>query len=470
MAMSFEDLKANVWSDIEALKTMENPVVQREQLKMIERKSEELNELLIFSLITERDSFFGNVAIQLNRRVDYHLKAPAAVVFKGTYFDLCINPILLWHYTLDQIKSIYIHEFYHIICMHLPRTLPLFDRYPSLILNLGTDCAINQFIKGLPDGCVSLDSLKQHWKVKRPLEAERESEYYIKGLIEEYKENEEFKNMIDQQQQMRQQGGAGEGGSNPGDSDYDGENGPYEDWEDYAQHHDAWRQSDTSQNMDNAGDVVKSILQEAAAKSRGRIPSEAQSMLKKLSEKPVINWRQQLRKYVGQLSKPYKKTITRKSRRQPHRPDLRGKLNDHVSEIIVAIDTSGSMDDQIISYCMTEVFEILKHQQAKITVIECDCQIARVYEAKRPTDIKPDVKGRGGTSFQPVFDYVKEHNKRNVVVVYFTDGYGEYDLKEKPISYRNLWILTGNSSELSLREPYGEVKELRLDEKWKGRR
>ena len=49
-------------------------------------------------------------------------------------------------------------------------------------------------------------------------------------------------------------------------------------------------------------------------------------------------------------------------------------------------------------------------------------------------------------------------------------GYGEYELKERPICRHILWVLTGRSSELSLRNSYGEVKELRLDEKWQNRR
>ena len=480
--ISFEELKNIVCDNVLLLKEIEEPAKKQELLKIIAEQSKTLNELLIFSLIKERDNFFGNIAIQLNRRINFKLKAPAAVSFKGVYFDLEINPLMLFGpladkdgnvktFTLEEIKAIYIHEMYHIICKHLPRTLPLFKRYPQIILNLGTDCSINQFIPGLPDGCVTLESLAKDWKVKRPLEKERECEYYIKGLLEEYKDNEEFKDKVDQQSQGKGQGQQGDGGGDgQSDDNYDGENGAYEDTPDYYDSHDAWQKSDNSQNMSNADDVLREMMNTAASKSRGRIPSNIQEVMKKLNEKPIINWREQLRRYIGQLSKPYKKTITRKSRRQPDRCDLRGRLNDHVSELIVAIDTSGSMDNETISYCMNEVFNIIKEQNAKITIIECDCKITRIYEAKTAKDVKPDVTGRGGTSFQPVFDWIKENNKRNVVVVYFTDGYGEYELRERPISYRNLWVLTGRSSELSLREPFGEVKELRLDEKWKNRR
>ena len=447
--IKFDELKEIISDNIKLLKEIEDPGKKQQLLKLIAEQSKTMNELLIFSLIKERDNFFGNITIQLNRRINFGLKAPAAVVFKGVYFDLEINPILLFGptkedgtgFTLEEIKAIYIHECYHIICKHLPRTLPLFKRYPQLILNLGTDCAINQFIPNLPDGCVTIESLAKDWKVKTSLEKERECEYYIKGLLEEYKNNEEFKQKIDQQSQGKGDGqGEGSGdGQGDGDDNYDGENGAYEDTPDYYDAHDAWQKSDSSQNMANADDVVKEMMNNAASKSRGRIPSNVQEIMKKLNEKPIINWRQQLRKYMGMVSKPYKKTITRKSRRQPERCDLRGKLNDHVAELIVAIDTSGSMDAETISYCMNEIFEISKAMECKITIIECDCKITRIYEAKSPRDVKPDVTGRGGTSFQPVFDYIKENNKRNVVVCYFTDGLFGHVIFIKYYKYENCW-------------------------------
>ena len=469
----FEELKTNILEDIEQAKATEDLIERRKILKAAAEKSMAMNELLIFALIKETDNFFGNVTIQLNRRIDFGCKAPAAVAYKGLHFDLIINPALLYKYTLAEMKAILIHECYHIICKHLPRTLPLFKKYPQTILNLATDCAINQYINGLPDGCVTPQSLKSQWKVKGELELERESEYYIKRLLEEYKDNEDFKQQVDNQENQKGQGGGegqGQGGGEgpkPGDPDYDGTNGPLETEEQYGDAHGSWEESDQSQNMENADDVVKDILNQAQAKSRGRIPSKVVEAIAKLNEKPIISWQEELRRYTGQLSKPYKKTITRKSRRQPERADLRGRLNDHVVEIVVAIDTSGSMDNKTIEYCLNEVFAIAKYQETKITVIECDCNITRVYEAKTPRDIKKDVTGRGGTSFQPVFDYLKENRKRNVVLIYFTDGYGEYALKERPICYRTLWVLTGRSEELSLREPYGKVKQLRLDEKWK---
>lgn len=466
-------------------------------LKEIKKDSLELMELLVFSLIKDRDNFFGNVAVQLHRNIDFYLTADAAVRFRSTYFELSINPLLLVNNTLEEMKAIMVHEMYHIICKHLPRTLPLFKTYNPTILNLAADCAINQYINGLPKGTVTLESLKTHWQLKTPLEPKRELEYYVKGLLNEYAQNNNFSvqvnnnskdkkssnnndNNQEQQQQeqdqnqnnsQQQNGNNQQSSSDTSSNNNTGKPGDFVTEHDYSTAHDNWKKSKSDAGMEDTDDIVKSMLNEAASKSRGTIPSEVQDVMKKLNEKPIISWQEVLRRFIGTLSCPYKKTVMRRDRRQPNRLDLRGRLNDHVAEIVVAIDTSGSMTSEIIEYCMTEVFEIADKSRAKITIIECDAKIQRVYEAKNASDVKPDVTGRGGTCFQPVFDWIRDNNKRNTVLIFFTDGWGESSLDYRPVNKQTLWVLTGKSSDLSLKELYGaEVKELRLDEKWNKRR
>lgn len=47
-----------------------------------------------------------------------------------------------------------------------------------------------------------------------------------------------------------------------------------------------------------------------------------------------------------------------------------------------------------------------------------------------------------------------------------TKQWGESQLSVRPINKHTLWVLVGRKEELSLREYPGELKELRLDEKW----
>jgi predicted metal-dependent peptidase len=156
----------------------------------------------------------------------------------------------------------------------------------------------------------------------------------------------------------------------------------------------------------------------------------------------------------------YRKTVTRKDRRQPDRLDLRGKLSDHAVNIAVAIDISGSMTDTEIDQAMVEIFSIVKDSAGEVTVIECDSEVRRAYKAKDKKDIRKKLNTRGGTRFSPVFKYMREQGMRNYLLIYFTDGLGENELDTVPNNYKILWVITGKGEKLSLIKPYGEVKRL----------
>ena len=47
-------------------------------------------------------------------------------------------------------------------------------------------------------------------------------------------------------------------------------------------------------------------------------------------------------------------------------------------------------------------------------------------------------------------------------MVYFTDGFGESEIP-RPKTYRNLWVVIDDTKNLSVRNPYGDVKSLSAD-------
>ena len=86
-----------------------------------------------------------------------------------------------------------------------------------------------------------------------------------------------------------------------------------------------------------------------------------------------------------------------------------------------------------------------------------------------------------GTSFVPAIEYINgtgefHNNKkypnagkyRDALTVYFTDGYGDYEIP-KPRTYRNLWVVMQDAKCLSLKEPYGDVKSITTDPTYKRR-
>ena len=150
----------------------------------------------------------------------------------------------------------------------------------------------------------------------------------------------------------------------------------------------------------------------------------------------------------------------RLNRRQPERYDLSGKMEDKTLKIVVAIDTSGSVSDSMLSRIFNEIFDILGKRKYELTVIECDADVQRVYKAARREDVKMKVVGRGGTFFTPVIEYInKDKYFRDALLIYFTDGGGEESIP-RPLTYRNMWVVLGGD-DLSLEEPYGIVLSMK---------
>ena len=190
------------------------------------------------------------------------------------------------------------------------------------------------------------------------------------------------------------------------------------------------------------------------------MPAGFMSCVKKLNEPPVLSWQKILKKYVGTITANKRKTRMRLNRRQPYRFDLSGTMDDKVLKIVVAIDTSASVDDRMIAKIFNEIFAIIAKRKHDITVIECDAQVQRVYKVMAHTDIKEKVAGRGGTLFSPVIEYVNNDKYfRDALLIYFTDGYGESEIP-KPRTYRNMWVVIGDARHLSVKEPYGTVLSL----------
>ena len=129
--------------------------------------------------------------------------------------------------------------------------------------------------------------------------------------------------------------------------------------------------------------------------------------------------------------------------------------------IVTAIDTSGSMEASTISEILAEIDKLRGLAECELVLLQCDAvvQEALTFAAWETTDdfrAGFTVKGRGGTSFVPVFEWIEENllslGSRIDALFYFTDGYGDFPNDE--IYYPVLWVMppTGKDS-----VPFGEV-------------
>lgn len=177
----------------------------------------------------------------------------------------------------------------------------------------------------------------------------------------------------------------------------------------------------------------------------------------RIKKEKKIYWEKILRNVVGGVPYGKRHTHMRLNRRQPLRSDLSGTLSDRKASLVCAIDTSYSMDKEQVSKALSQILKLKMSLGFDMTLIQCDSKIQEVRKIKTKNDIPDIVKGRGGTAFTPVIEYLNDHKEyRNSVLIYFTDGYGERSIP-KPYVRKVLWIIVDERLHISLSEPYGMV-------------
>lgn len=427
----FEVLRKNLLKEVYSWG--EEPTLNDEFIQ----KFYKLVELCTFSLMKGEDNFFALFTIQMKRKIDLNMATAIGTTVSLSHFILHFNPCIFLECNLEEMKALIKHEIYHIMFNHVKRGQEMRKKYSDFVVNTALDISINQYIQHLPSWSSTIENIKLSFNAD--LEYERNAEYYAEEL---QKAMEKLKNEKGPEILERK------------DAEISRK---YEKKHEIQKAHDIWRESKDDYNFEELKELTKNIANNA---NRGKIPESLKKTLKDLNERPEISWTEYLKKIIGTLPVGYKKTITRKDRRQPDRLELRGKLSNHVAQILVAIDISGSITDREIEKIMIEIFAIVKNHPCEITIIECDDAIRRVYRVKGIRDIKAKVDTRGATAFSPVFQYIYEKKLRNHLLIYFTDGIGERELSIKPINSKTLWVLTGAEESLSLINPPGEVKKL----------
>ena len=129
-------------------------------------------------------------------------------------------------------------------------------------------------------------------------------------------------------------------------------------------------------------------------------------------------------------------------------------------EVVFAIDTSGSMDDQTLAKLLGELRAFREAFPCRVTLLQADAAIqeVRVFEAMDGVEVpqRMAMKGRGGTDFRPVFEWVAREAP-DAVLLYATDGFGAFPQGAPPSPV--LWLLTTPHVEAK-KIPFGACVEI----------
>jgi len=358
------------------------------------------------------EPFYGLMLIGMNKELSERIDT-ACVTRDNINTKLMVNPEF-W-VTLDENTKTGVlkHELLHIAFFHLLNM----DNFPDRKLhNVAADLEINQYIEDKHKG-EKWDGLEIHKEpfAKLNLEPKQGTKYYYSMLQEEIQNNPEgdiaeFMESMDPMHEL---------------------------WEAFDGLSDAEKKLIAKQIDHQLKEIADQVN-----KNHGTIPGELKDYVLGLfeMEEPVLDWKAYLRRFNGMSQKILtKKTRRKPSRRYPSNPALKIKPK---KRTLVAIDTSGSVNNNELIEFFNEIYHMYK-TGTEITVVECDAQIQREYEYKGVLE-EIKVAGRGGTDFEPVMVYLKEHQHKFQNLIYFTDG--ECSAPETKPMKPILWVHSSRSS------------------------
>lgn len=390
------------------------------------RRFFDIVEKVILYLLQGQDAFFGQFMLSIKREIRFDIKVPIATIPKRDGFNMYFNPFFFLNCTKREMAALLKHEIYHIMNLHFEREKQLKNRFSKEAVGVALDISINQYIKDLPGYSRKLESINMEHNLNL---AENRS-------VEEYAE-EIYKSIKSRIKK-----------------DKFNENGNEEFLLEMDKAHEIWDEIDIDEES------INSLTKKTAISAYNKnTPEGLEKIILSYDEKPEISWELVLKNAIPAMKSGYKKTIVRRNRRQPERFDLRGTLPKNEAEVVVAIDISASMKDDEMKKILIEILSITHASKNKVTVIECDNEIRKVYKLRSEKDIQKRCRENGSTLFSPVFKYIRDKNMKNCILVYFTDGVGEKELEIKPFNKKTLWVICGDD-ELSLKKSYGEVKRI----------
>ena len=368
----------------------------------------------IYTLLKD-EPFFAHFLMNCKFMYDaFNVKTAGVTVLKDGTMLMIFNREFMGNLTDNETVAVLKHEVLHLLLAHVGAKPNIGKHgHQHHLYNLATDCAINQHIKDIPAGGVTLESLSK--AVKKSLAAFQTSDYY-------------YKEIIDFAEQLK----AG-GPSTTDDHDLDGV-------------------PDKQDNGDLARAAVKDAAKKAAKASAGKVPSGLEKEIFG-DDSPQLSWKQLLRNFVmTKISVTTRRTFKKVSRKNVGRYiqgvyngvkgaplPIPGRKREKTLTLGVCVDSSGSVSDEQFKAFMAEIASITKNID-NAWLIDADCEVQSVQKIGKKNKLKKKRTGGGGTAYQPAINKCLE--LKCDAIIYF----GDFDSSDVPTNPRVpfLWVGVGN--------------------------
>jgi predicted metal-dependent peptidase len=193
-------------------------------------------------------------------------------------------------------------------------------------------------------------------------------------------------------------------------------------------------------------EIKEAMLAAAQAVGAGNLPAGVKRMITEMTE-PKITWRELLQQQIESTVKS-DFTWLRPSRRGWHCDAiLPGMKPQETIDVAIAIDTSGSISQEMLREFLSEIKGIMDaYSDFKIMLWTFDTQVYNMQEftADNSSDLLTyEPQGGGGTDFDVNWTFMREQDIQPKKFIMFTDGYpfgswGDEDYCD------TVWIINGN--------------------------
>ena len=341
-----------------------------------------------------RHPFFGQLALRLKLVQADDWCPTAAVDGRNFYY----NSDFVNKLDADEIVFLVGHELGHCMFEHFLRRE---DRNPQL-WNMAGDYVINWILKRERIGTV-INKVKI---LLDPKYADWTTEDVYDHLLQN---NVKYENTLDVHLDMEGEGQDGKGNGEGEGQTGKGKPNPL-----------------TPEERKKLQDELKEAMMQAAQQAgAGNTPAEIQRIINQLTE-PKMNWRQYIRANIeSNIKSDF--TFQRPNRKGWHMGAiLPGMDRDQQIDICLAIDTSGSINNQMLTDFVSEVAGIMEQfGEYRIRIWQFDTAVYGYDEFTHDDgrDIREyEITGGGGTDFTVNWSFMEQEGIEPDQFIMFTDG------------------------------------------------
>ncbi len=205
-----------------------------------------------------------------------------------------------------------------------------------------------------------------------------------------------------------------------------------------AQIAELWEEDDESCCAIN--DLIEVTL---ANNAWGSVPGQMQSLIK-AGLKVDMDYRKMLSAFKTSVISS-KRYLTRMRPNRRFGFNAMGNRYKLATNLLIAIDVSGSVTDRSISFFLSVLNRFFKYGVEKVDVLQFDANIQGDIKPFKKARKTIEVVGRGGTSFQPAADYYCTHPEYDGLI-FFTDGYANPPVYKTKRPIDVLWVLCSKNA------------------------